>query len=325
MKHTAIHRVCLYGPPKGGKTRLAGMLAEHYNILYIGLENGHTTLFSLPESYQERIEVLQIPDSKEFPIAVETVLKIVKGAKVTICETHGKVNCPACMKPEFDKTEIELNALDGSWVVVIDSGTQFTASALAHITKGQPDTYKLQLDDWGNLKVLCEKLGSQMQVAPYNLVFITHEEEVELEDKTTKIVPVLGSSKSSRNTAKYFDHVVYCGVRNKKHIVGSATTYAMSLMTGSRTDVELEKQTEGNEQGLLQIFTGYRNGKFVGGSEELGTAEVRTNAGVVSTTAVGVSSAAEPINTAVQPGQGTKALSNLEAIRARMTASKIGS
>lgn len=257
-KKSAVHHVCLYGPPKGGKTRLAGELAEHYNLIWIDLENGYNTLFQLPEQWQERIELIHIPDSKEFPIAVETVLKIFGGKKVKVCEAHGKVSCPQCINKPF--TEVELSTLDESYIVVIDSGTQFTASAIAHITKAQPDTYKMDFDDWGQLKVLCEKLGSQIQAAGYNVVFITHEEEVELEDKSKKIVPVLGSSKSSRNTAKYFDHVVYCGVRNKKHIVGSSTTYAMSLMTGSRTSVNLENQ---ETPSLLEIFNLYRNGEQV--------------------------------------------------------------
>jgi hypothetical protein len=170
---------------------------------------------------------------------------------------------------------------------------------MAHILKGQPDTYKPEFSDWGNLKVLCDRLGSQLQVAPYNLVFITHEEEVELEDKTTKIVPVLGSSKTSRNTAKYFDHVVYCGVRNKKHIVGSSTTYAMSLMTGSRNNVKLEDSK--TEPSLLEIFTHYRDGQFV--TPVATQAVPATNAASLATTKLGA--------------QGTNAVANLAALKAQ--------
>ena len=155
---SSVQRVCLYGPPKSGKTQLAGALAEHYNILWFDLENGYTTLFKLPEAWQERIELVRIPDSKESPIAVDTMLKVVKGLPTKICEDHGRVMCPKCIKGE--NTPVHLNDLDGSWVVVIDSGTQFTASAVAHVTSGQSDTYKLDFGDWGNVKTLCEKLGS---------------------------------------------------------------------------------------------------------------------------------------------------------------------
>jgi hypothetical protein len=136
-------------------------------------------------------------------------------------------------------------------VVVIDSLTQYTNSAIANITRGKPDDYKLQFDDWGNLKTLVDKLLSCVQAAKCSIVCISHEEEVEMEDGRKKIVPVCGSSKSSRNTAKYFDHVVYCEVKNKKHNVGSSTCFSNNILTGSRTDVQLEDM---ENPSLLSIF-----------------------------------------------------------------------
>ena len=54
------------------------------------------------------------------------------------------------------------------------------------------------------------------------------------------------------NTAKYFDEVVYCEVRNKKHVAASATTYANNILTGSRSGTILES-TPG-EANLVSIF-----------------------------------------------------------------------
>jgi hypothetical protein len=90
-----------------------------------------------------------------------------------------------------------------------------------------------------------------VQAAKCSIVCISHEEEVEMEDGRKKIVPVCGSSKSSRNTAKYFDHVVYCEVKNKKHNVGSSTCFSNNILTGSRTDVQLEDM---ENPSLLSIF-----------------------------------------------------------------------
>ena len=73
------HRVLVYGEPKSGKTELVASLAEVYNLLYIDLENGYATLLKLPREWQERIEILSIPDTKVFPIAIETMLKIITG------------------------------------------------------------------------------------------------------------------------------------------------------------------------------------------------------------------------------------------------------
>jgi len=244
---SSTHRILVFGAPKSGKTQLAAGLASKYKIIWFDLENGYGTLLKLPREYQERIELVSIPDSKTFPIAVETMLKVITGKEVQICEAHGKVLCPLCKKDNAPTTTINLSEVGQDTVVVIDSLTQFTNSAIAFITKDKPDDYKMDFSDWGNLRAVVEKFLSQIQQAKYNVVCISHEEEVEMEDGRKKIVPVCGSSKSSRNTAKYFDHVVYCEMKNRKHIAASSTTYANNILTGSRTDVVLEGMEAGGD------------------------------------------------------------------------------
>ena len=135
LKKSKTHRVLVYGEPKSGKTELAARLAERYKLLYIGLENGHETLFKLPHEWQERIEVVSIPDTKVFPIAIETMLKIINGNQVDICDTHGKVNCALCKKDSLPFTSVHLNALPDDTVVIVDSLTQLSNSAMNHLTK----------------------------------------------------------------------------------------------------------------------------------------------------------------------------------------------
>jgi AAA domain len=237
---SATHRVLIYGPPKTGKSELAGKLSEFKNIIWFDLENGYTTLLKLPDAWKERIEIISLPDTRSYPIAIETCLKVIKGTKVDICEQHGKVGCPICKKDSAPFATVELNALGEDTVVVFDSLTQLTNSAIAHITKGQPDDYKLDYNDWGNLGKLMEIFLSHVQQASYNVVCISHETEAELEDGKIKLVPVAGTRAFSRNTAKYFDHVVYAEVKNKKHNFYSSTTSASNLNTGSRTGISLE-------------------------------------------------------------------------------------
>lgn len=251
---SSTHRVLIFGAPKSGKTQLAATLAAKYKVIWFDLENGYGTLLKLPQEYQQNIELISIPDSKTFPIAVETMLKVITGNAVAICEEHGKVNCPLCRKDSKPEATVELKSLGADTVVVIDSLTQLTNSAIAFITKAQPDDYKMDFSDWGNLRAVVEKFLSQVQQARYNVVCISHEEEVEMEDGRKKIVPVCGSSKSSRNTAKYFDHVVYCEVKNKKHISASSTTFANNIVTGSRTDFVMESAVEPT---LLDLFASH--------------------------------------------------------------------
>jgi len=169
---SATHRVLIYGAPKSGKTQLVGELSSKYKLLYFDLENGYATLLKLPKASQENIELISLPDSKTFPIAIETMLKVITGNKVSICQQHGKVSCPLCRKESGPETEVCLAEMDNEWIVVIDSLTQLTNSAIAFITKTQPEDYKMQFDDWGNLKAVVEKFLSQVQDNLYQLQII---------------------------------------------------------------------------------------------------------------------------------------------------------
>lgn len=246
--------VLVYGPPKVGKTELVGQLALHYNLIWFDLEKGHATLHKLPMEAQERIELISLPDSRSYPIAIETMLKVIKGNPVTIDEENGKVLAPGAKKVEGKSyVDLNLNALGPDTIVVVDSMTQLTNSAISHITKNQPDDYKMVYDDWGNLGKLMDIFLSHVQIARFNIVVISHETEAELEDGKVKIVPVAGTRAFSRNAAKYFGHVVYCQVSNKKHTFSSSTTSLLNVVVGSRSDVATEKMAEAS---LVPIFAG---------------------------------------------------------------------
>lgn len=247
------HRALVFGPPKAGKTQLAGQLSKEFNLIWFDLENGVDTLLKLPLEQQERIEVITLPDTRSYPIAIETMLKVIKGGKVDICEKHGKVSCAVCKKDSAPFTSIELATLPLDTIVVVDSLTQLTNSAISHITKNQPEDYKLNYDDWGNLGKLMDTFLSHVQQAPFNIVCISHETEAEMEDGKTKLVPTAGTRAFSRNTAKYFDEVIYTEVKNKKHIAASSTLYNGNILTGSRTGSVLESESEAS---LIPIFKG---------------------------------------------------------------------
>lgn len=247
------HRVLLFGPPKSGKTQLAGELSAAFNLIWFDLENGVDTLLKLPPEQQERIEVISIPDTRSFPMAIQTCLKAIKGSKGKICEKHGTWNCLICAKSGDPSVEIELGTLPLDTIVVFDSLTQLTQSAISHITKNQPEDYKLDYDDWGNLGKLMDTFLSHVQQAGFHVVCISHETEAEMEDGKQKLVPTAGTRNFSRNTAKYFDEVVYCEVKNKRHIAASSTLYNGNILTGSRTGAVLETQEAAS---LIPIFKG---------------------------------------------------------------------
>jgi len=247
-----IHHVLLYGPPKAGKTELAGSLAKKYKLLWFDLENGYETLTHLPTELQENINIISLPDTRSFPIAIETCLNVIKGRKQRICQAHGKVSCALCMQQKLPFEEVCLDDLGPDTVVVFDSGTQLTQSAISHITKNQPDDYKLQTDDWGNLGKLMEIFYSHVQNAKFHVVVISHDIDIEKDEKLPeRIVPSAGSRNFARNVAKYFGDVIYCGVKNGRHFAASSTTFRDGILTGSRSGAAMEKN---KVLSLLDIF-----------------------------------------------------------------------
>lgn len=245
------HRVLVFGSSKSGKSKLVGQLAEHFKLLWLDIENGHKVLYQLPVPFQENIELVEIPDTKVFPIGIQTMLKVITGVKQVICHKHGNISCSLCKANGDPSTEVELNALDDSWIVVVDSITQLANSAMNHITKNEEELFKPGWPEFMKQGFLMDKFLSQAQQARFNIICITHEAEVEMEDGSKRLVPVSGTTNFSRNTAKYFDDVVYCRVANKKHNFSSSSTANNNVLTGSRSGVAIEDEEFPT---LLRIF-----------------------------------------------------------------------
>lgn len=244
LTFSPAQHIIIFGDPKTGKTELVGSLAEKYKLLWIDIENGLITLTKLPMPWQENIEVVQLPDTRTFPVASTTMLQLVKGGPVRLCQAHGTVSCAACVKAPPDQWHnINLNALDpAEWVVVLDGITQLGNSVMAHLCRSKADDYKPDWDDFRVQGSLLDRFFSQIQQAKYNFVCTALVIMTEREDKTQKLSPLCGTTNYSTNVAKYFDHVIYCEMKGKKHAFGSATTYSLTAVAGSRTNVAIEDQ-----------------------------------------------------------------------------------
>jgi hypothetical protein len=247
---SATKRVIVYGASFSGKSLLVGKLAEHFNLLWMDLENGHGVLYQLPPAFQEKIEIVALPDTRSYPIAIETMLKLVKGP-VDICELHGKVSCMVCKRNDADTVHVDVNSMQPDTILVIDTLTQLSNSAISNITKGKPDDHKLDYDDWGNLGKLLDIVLSHIQQASYNVIVISHENEVVTEGKKTTLSPTGGTRNFSRNITKYFTDVVYLERKNKKHTCISTTTSSTSVIAGSQSGVALENL---GEPSLIPLF-----------------------------------------------------------------------
>jgi hypothetical protein len=123
---------------------------------------------------------------------------------------------------------------------------------MSHIGRSFDDTWKPEWDHYRTQGAILDRGLSFIQNGAFNCVLITHEMEIDMEDGKKKLVPVMGSSNFSRNTAKYFGDVVYCEVKNRKHCAGSSTIYAPNILTGSRLGITIENDPYAT---LVRIFT----------------------------------------------------------------------
>lgn len=236
--------ILVYGPPKSGKTyTIVKALAQVRKVLYIDLERGVTTLRQLPKELRKRVEVIKIPDTKDSPYAIDTCVKLLSGKKYTVCEEHGRIKCPNCLtKASKVKTSWELNTLDPTeWVVVVDSFTQLTSSAQAHVCRNLDlEKQRIEFDHYRAQWILLEKFLDFFQNARFHCCVITHETGIELEDGTEKIMPSGGTKNFARGVSKYAGHIVYFSVTNRKHKAISSTTAAPKVLAGSRLGVEVD-------------------------------------------------------------------------------------
>lgn len=259
--YKARTNVCVFGAPKSGKSQLTAGLSEKFNLIWFDLENGWEILLKQPPENSSRITLIKLEDTKDNPVAIETVNRALIGSKGSICHAHGKWNCLLCKDPST-VDEIHLNALGPDTIVVIDTGSQLATSAMFHVTKGKPELYKLQQDDWGSIGKLLESGVSFIQQSKYHCVLIAHELETKMEDDKVRIVPSIGTTNFSARFGGKFSHIVHTEVKNGKHVAQSGSTCNQRFLTGSRTDVRMEDM--GEHASLLPFFTPFLEGETGG-------------------------------------------------------------
>lgn len=255
-------KVMVYGAPKSGKTALVGKLASDFNLLWFDLEGGIRTLLNpsiLDPKHLANIELVTIPDHANYPIAIETIRDVFRGGPKKICHTHGKHNCPVCAKtPGASVTEVDISKLGSNDIIVIDSLSQLSKSAMNRATlkeRQKPDgeSYKPTYGDYAQQGNLLEGILSLIQVLDMNVVIISHELESESLEGREKIVPISGTRNQSLTCSKYFDSVIYCTVLNKQHRAFGSSTYSPTIVTGSRLPIDIDNGKEGTVS-LLPLF-----------------------------------------------------------------------
>ena len=226
------------------------------------MENGIKTLLNpamLKPEFRKNVNVINVPDTRFLPTGITTVLDIFRGGEKKICYDHGKNNCSLCAKrPEARWSTIDLGKFGDNDILVIDSLSQLSSSALnkvtlAQITKPGGEEYKASWDDYSAQGSLINQLLSIIQALDIHVAVISHELDVEKAENKEKLVPVGGTRNASKLTAKYFDEAVYCTIVNRKHRAFNSSVYDPSVVTGGRYGVVLDGQKD-DELSLLPLF-----------------------------------------------------------------------
>lgn len=257
------HSILIYGQPKTGKTRLVGTAAklpEIERIFWFDLENGAETLLhmGLTEEELKKFTLFSIPDTREVPRAIETILKAFStknNMPVKICDTHGKVGCVECEKAGNPYSEFHMQSLTKKDLVVIDSGSQLGDSALALAMLGKPVEAKPGWDEYGMQVKYLSDICSVIQAAYYtNFVVITHAIAIEEEMngvKRDKYFPLFGTRAFCQKVAKYFGTTIFVEIKLGKHAAGSSSTYRNDAITGSRVNAKIELDKELTMRSIL--------------------------------------------------------------------------
>lgn len=254
--------VCIFGESGSGKSTLAMSAVEAgFNLLWFSFDGGHSIFKKLDKKYWSSVELVHIPNTADNPIAITTTLAVLKCRPCKICDAHGILECRTCTKEGAVFTHVDLGNLPSNTIVVFDHLSQVSDSAtnwiLARRTANISDAdkraeYKMEWDDWRLQGTLMDKVLTNIQNARFNCIAIAQMRETKMEDGKKKIVPDIGTGNYSRSIGQYFDHVVYCDINNRKHVQGSSTTFNMSAVTKSRTDVEIEGVHA--KQGIAAFF-----------------------------------------------------------------------
>lgn len=259
----ANHSILIYGPPKSGKTRLVGTAAkipEIKRIFWFDDENGVETLLSigLTEEELDKITIIKIADTRDEPIAIETILKaFTSKVPVKICEAHGRVSCAACAKAALPSITFCLSELNHNDLVVVDSGSQLGDSAMAALCLGKDSMFKPGWDEFGiQGKWLGDILSVIQACKNTNFVVITHEIALDDSDGKQMYYPLMGTKNFSMKVAKYFGTVVYVHKKMNKHTAGSSSTYLGDRLTGSRVNAKIEDNKDKPDMRTILIDGG---------------------------------------------------------------------
>jgi len=248
-------RLMVFGSPSTGKTRLVGELTAQFKLLWLDLDQGVDTLYqTLPDEQLANIEYIPILDTADDPISCNTVSKMMAAVRTKtdhyICTDHSTWDCVKCKAKRAEFFTINFSKLtpaDG-WVIVIDSGTHFSESCLQRIlVNSKIDPTKAGKEDKATFGVymgqgaMLHKALTDIQNSGLNVVMTAHEWEVDMPDKSKKLVPSMGTRKFAPTVVSYFSNLIRTAQVNRNYKIESANASSLNADVGGHINLDLNK------------------------------------------------------------------------------------
>ena len=274
-------KTLVYTESKVGKTRMIGRLAKTRKLVMVDNEGSAKTLLdplNLDPKYLPNLNVLSMPDSKNFPISSVMMRKILGMPVNTVfnfCHAHTNHNCPKCKlagKP-FSPFSVQKDVIDVNGILVFETLSQMTSSFIEYIRRDAKNPYdtnlanlaweneasikkfndgeKLDWDQWGELGNLCFEILKAIQAAPFEIIVSTHPVMAKYEDGTSKVTPLMGTDKFTTKVAGHFDNVIYGYISMGKRKWISEPDLSGAVV-GCRTPMDISKLKEEVNYSLLE-------------------------------------------------------------------------
>jgi nucleoside-triphosphatase THEP1 len=254
-------KILVYGPPFTGKTELVAKIAEKKRVHWFDLEEGIGSVLTSPrvqKAWLKNINYFKICDTPEEPLAIDVLISMSKG-RVELCDTHGKLSCRDCTIKKASKSTLDMSSITNNDVIVIDSLTQLSNSAMNRAMKEDIAKYNYDAspdwDDYEKQGLVLNKLMSFIQALPCSVVCITHDTIVNPGKPNARTIPLIGTTNFSRNAPRFFDTIAYTSIVNGTFRVTAIANGIGGTLTGCRYNTDWKESASANLLSILDLET----------------------------------------------------------------------
>ena len=269
--------VLVWGPAKTGKTRWVATIAKAPQISKIflwDLENGFETIIHatngdgtpfLSEQELTKINLIQVRDTPDRPLAAETMLKVFSKPRgyTAINPSDGKVKWQDKeRKKDDDNIIIGPDDWGQDTCHIVDSVSQLGISML--------NLAKLDLGDVKDIRRLYQPATTNLnnfftmvQASNAFIICVTHVQTIEIvltRDKSGNPIntkedhyPLCLSKNYSKNVARSFGSVIYKYIDGYEFAHVSTPTKKRGIQAGTRTDVDISSMPNATLPEMLKL------------------------------------------------------------------------